>query len=181
MHIIIIWLYFQGCFIGTGTFIWLPQRQWYNYGEYGSTAYIIRRMYCRCLWWRHYMAIFLALLNVCAGNSVSAGFPTEGPVMRNFDVSLYLGLTTVEPRVPVAGYLRRHGVHMMPLWCLNTCQSICNRILQKHGPFSPQHSLKAHVFVNPQIYLISNLHFIPLQNGRFTSIFHSKENAVAHA
>ena len=38
-------------------------------------------------WWRHQMAIFSALLAICAGNSLVHGeFPAQRPATRNFDV-----------------------------------------------------------------------------------------------
>ena len=39
------------------------------------------------LWWRHQMETISALLAICARNSPVAGeIPTQGPVMRSFDV-----------------------------------------------------------------------------------------------
>ena len=39
-----------------------------------------------CIWWRHQMEAFSALLALCVGNShVSGEFPTQRPVTRSFD------------------------------------------------------------------------------------------------
>ena len=40
-----------------------------------------------CLWWRHQIEIFSALLELYAGNSpVTDEFPTQRPVTRSFDI-----------------------------------------------------------------------------------------------
>ena len=40
-----------------------------------------------CIWWRHQMETFSALLALCAGNSLVTGeFPSQRQVTRNFDV-----------------------------------------------------------------------------------------------
>ena len=46
-----------------------------------------------CIWWRHQMETFSALLALCAGNSpVTGEFPAQSPVTRSFDVSFDLNL-----------------------------------------------------------------------------------------
>ena len=47
----------------------------------------------QCVWWRHQMETFSALLSLCAGNSpVTGEFPSQSPVTGSFDVFLYLSL-----------------------------------------------------------------------------------------
>ena len=46
-----------------------------------------------CIWWRHQMETFSALLPICAGNSPVTGELTiQRPVTRSFDVSIVLCL-----------------------------------------------------------------------------------------
>ena len=47
----------------------------------------------KCLWWRHQMETFSALLAICAGRSpVTGDFPAQRPVTRSFDVFFDLRL-----------------------------------------------------------------------------------------
>ena len=46
-----------------------------------------RRVFIWLTWWRHQMETFSASLALCTGNSLVTGeFPSQRPVMRNFDV-----------------------------------------------------------------------------------------------
>ena len=59
------------------------------------------------------METFSALLALCEGNpSVTAGFPSQRPVARSFDLFLDLRMKkTVEQNNPYPGNLRRHRAH----------------------------------------------------------------------
>ena len=49
--------------------------------------------YSTCIWWRHQMETFSALLAICARNSPVLGeFPAQRPVTRSFDVFFHLRL-----------------------------------------------------------------------------------------
>ena len=48
-----------------------------------------------CIWWRHQMEAFYALLPICAGNSPMTGeFPAQSPVTRTFEAFFHLRLNT---------------------------------------------------------------------------------------
>ena len=62
-------------------------------------------------WWRHQMETFSALLPFFAGNSPVAGeFPSQRPMMRSFDVFLYLCLNK-QLSIQDAGDMRHHLSH----------------------------------------------------------------------
>ena len=54
--------------------------------EWQLAMLILYREFC-ARWWRHQMESFSTLLALCEGNPlVTGGFPSQGPVMRSFDV-----------------------------------------------------------------------------------------------
>ena len=71
------------------------------------------------------METFPVLLALCAGNSpVTGEFPSQRPVLRNFDVFFVLRLNKRLSKPSAAGNLRRHhthyGVTVMIISKLNT-------------------------------------------------------------
>ena len=54
---------------------------------------LVKAGWHRCIWWRHQMETFSALLALCAGNSsVTSEFPAQRPVTGSFDVFFDLRL-----------------------------------------------------------------------------------------
>ena len=65
-----------------------------------------------CIWWRHQMETFSALLTFCAGNSpVTDEFPAQRPETQSFDVFFDLRLNKRLNKYRDAGDLRRYRAH----------------------------------------------------------------------
>ena len=61
-----------------------------------------------------------ALLAICEGNPRAIGrFPLKTPINTSFILPLLLSRSNYWRNCRVAGDLRRHNVHVTPLWCFN--------------------------------------------------------------
>ena len=97
------------------------------------------------IWWRHQIETFSALLVLCEGNpSVTAGFPSQRPVTRSFDILFDLRLSN------------RFNKHSRRRWFETQSRSLwrhCNEVILRCGrvriylPLFPW-SVNAHVYYN---------------------------------
>ena len=69
-------------------------------------------------WYHHDVDTLSALLSLCDGNPpVTGGFPSQGAMMRIFDICLVVLLTSCWANSRVTGDLIRLYAHVMSLWC----------------------------------------------------------------
>ena len=92
-------------------------------------------------WWRHELKTFSALLALCAGNSpVTGEFPSQRPVMNNFNVFFHLCLNKRLSKKSWGWWLETPS---RPLWC--RCNANKNDKGTRYHMASPGHNELTHI------------------------------------
>ena len=72
----------------------------FTWAQFQSFIVIFHFLVARCLWWRHQMEIFSALLALCEGNPpVTGGFPSQRPVRCGALMISLIGARTVKQTI----------------------------------------------------------------------------------